>query len=55
MLVFIFILCINVKIEVCRIHVLNQPYMCGNFDLELQEFKLKMMAQVFNVLGPFLT
>ncbi len=54
MLVSIFIFCINVKTEVRIIHVLNQLYMCGNFDLELQEFKLRMMAQVLNVLGPFL-
>jgi hypothetical protein len=37
------------------IHVLNQPYMHDDFDLELHEFKLKMMAQVLNVLGPLLT
>jgi hypothetical protein len=29
--------------------------MCGDFDSELQEFKLRMMAQILNVFGPFLT
>jgi hypothetical protein len=29
--------------------------MCGDFDSELQEFKLRMMTQILNVLGPFLT
>ncbi len=54
-LVFAFILCTNVRTEVGIIHVLNQPYMHDDFDLELHEFKLKMMAQVLNVLGPLLT
>jgi hypothetical protein len=27
--------------------------MCGDFDLELQEFKLRMMAQILNVLRLF--
>jgi len=29
--------------------------MCGDFDSELQEFKLRMMAQILNVLRLFLT
>jgi hypothetical protein len=39
---------------VCNIQALNQPFIQGDFDLELQEFKLKMMGQVLNALGPFL-
>jgi len=43
------------KIELGIIQVLNQLYICDDFDLELKEFKLRMMAQIFYICGPFLT
>jgi hypothetical protein len=33
---------------------LNQILIHGDLDLKLQEFKLKMMTQVVNILSPFL-
>jgi hypothetical protein len=39
-----FALCSPLKIEVGIIQVLNQLYICDDFDLELKEFKLRMMA-----------
>ncbi len=50
-----FSLCIMIKTNVCKIQALNEPFIQGDFDSELQEFKLKMMGQVLNALGPFLT
>jgi hypothetical protein len=44
-----------VRIEEWIIQVLNQLYICDDFDSELKEFKLKMMAQNFYIFGPFLT
>jgi len=49
-----FSLCTVIKVDVCKTQALNQPFIRGNFDLELQEFKLRMMGQVLNALGPFL-
>jgi hypothetical protein len=43
------------KIEVGKIQVLNQPYICNDFDLKLKEFKLRMVIQIFTLLEPFLT
>jgi hypothetical protein len=40
--------------DVVRIQALNQQLIHGDFYLELQEFKLKMMMQVINILSPFL-
>ncbi len=37
-----------------RTQALNQPFIQRDFDLELPEFKLTMMGQVLNALGPFL-
>jgi len=44
-----------IKANVCKIQTLIQPFIQGDFDLELQKFELKMMGQVLNALGPFLT
>jgi hypothetical protein len=41
-LYFTFTLCITMKVYVARVQALNQSLICGEFDLELQEFKLKM-------------
>jgi hypothetical protein len=49
-----FSLCTMIKANVCRIQALNQPFIWGDFDSELQEFKLRMMGQVFNTLKPCL-
>jgi hypothetical protein len=44
------------KVDMARIQALNQPLIHGDFDSELQEFKLKMMMmQIINILSPFLT
>jgi len=43
------------KIEVGIIQVLNQLYICDDFDSEFKEFKLRMMAHIFYICGPFLT
>jgi len=42
------------KVGVANIEALNQSLVCGNFDLKLQEFKRKVMAQVMGILTPFL-
>ncbi len=49
-----FSLCTVIKVDVCRTQALNQPFIRRDFDSELQEFKLRMMGQVLNTLGPFL-
>ncbi len=54
-LVFVFNVCITMRIEVGKIQVLNQAYICSDFDLKLKEFKLKMVIQIFALLEPFLT
>jgi hypothetical protein len=42
------------KVNAARVRALNQSLIHGEFDLELQEFKLKMKTQVNNILSPFL-
>jgi hypothetical protein len=49
-----FTLCIAMKVDVARIQTLNQLLIHGDFDSELQEFKLRMMTQIINNLSPFL-
>jgi glucokinase len=39
---------------VVRTQALNQLLIHGDFYLKLQEFKLRMMMQVINILSPFL-
>ncbi len=43
------------KVDVARIQALNPFLIRGNFDSKLQEFKLRMMTQIINILSPFLT
>jgi hypothetical protein len=40
--------------DVVRIQALNQLLNHGDFYIELQEFKLRMIMQVINILSPFL-
>jgi hypothetical protein len=42
------------KANVARAQVLNQLLIRGDFDLELHEFKLKVMMQIINILSSFL-
>ncbi len=49
-----FSLCIVIKVDVCETQALNQPFLRKDFDSKVQEFKLRMMGQVLNALGPFL-
>ncbi len=49
-----FSLCIVIKVDVCKTQALNQPFLRKDFDSNIQEFKLRMMGQVLNALGPFL-
>jgi hypothetical protein len=38
------------KANVTKVQTLNHPQICEDFDSKLQEFKLKMMTQVINIL-----
>ncbi len=49
-----FTLCISMKVDLAKIQLLNQSLIRGDFDLELQDFKLRMMRQVINILSLFL-
>jgi hypothetical protein len=42
------------KANVARAQFLNQLLIRGDFDLELHEFKLKVMMQIINILSSFL-